>query len=61
MKNIHRKIMIALTALIFGSVGAWLKSQWRDADRYERKWMVGLAVVAVGVAIVGALRAVGVL
>ena len=61
MKNPHRKIMVFLTALIFGSVGAWLKTAWREADRHERKWIVGLAVCAIGMAVVGALRALEVL
>lgn len=53
--------MIFLTAVVFGSLGAWLKNTWQDSDPHERKWIVGLAVCAVGAGVVGALRAVGVI
>lgn len=52
--------MIALTALIFGSAGAWAKSEWRDATRHEKMWIVGLVVCAVGASVVGLLRVLGV-
>jgi len=59
--NIHRRLMIFLTALVFGGLVGWSKNAWREADRNERKWVVGLAVCAVGAATVGALRALGAL
>lgn len=57
----HRKIMVFLTALVFGSAGAWAKSQWRDADRSQRHWIVGIVACAGGAAVVGLLRVVGIL
>ncbi len=57
--NLPRKIMIFLTALVFGSLSAWLKTEWREADRHERKWIVGLAVLALFAAALAFLRAFG--
>lgn len=58
--NIHHKIMIFLSAVLFVSVGAWAKREWKGATPYKRWWIVGLTVCIAGIGIVGLLRAFGV-